>query len=144
MYVQNILRAKGTDVAWVRPGDSVTEACNRMQERDIGALLVSADGVRPLGILSERDIARAVATYGERMPDMEVRELMTAHVFTCSPDDTIESVMETMTRQRIRHVPVMTAGGLAGVVSIGDVVKFRLDEMAQETEALRGYIAGAG
>ncbi|MPY71421.1 MAG: CBS domain-containing protein [Alphaproteobacteria bacterium] len=144
MYVQTILRSKGNDVVWVRPGDGITEACNRMQENGIGALLVSDDGVRPLGILSERDIARAVAAYGERLPGMVVRELMTGHVFTCAPDDTIESVMETMTRERIRHVPVMHESRLAGIISIGDVVKFRLDEMAQETEALRGYIAGAG
>jgi CBS domain-containing protein len=144
MYVQTILRSKGSEVVWVRPGDGITEACKRMQEHGIGALLVSDDGVRPLGILSERDIARAVAVHGERLPALAVRDLMTGHVFTCAPDDTIESVMETMTRERIRHVPVMHESRLAGVISIGDVVKFRLDEMAQETEALRGYIAGAG
>lgn len=142
MYVQTILKAKGSDIALARPDEPLVDACRRMAERGIGALVVSADGKKPSGILSERDVAHAVAEYGNRISGLVVRDLMTVGVITCTPEDTIDSLMETMTERRVRHLPVMRDGMLAGVVSIGDVVKFRLDEMAHESEALRGYIVG--
>jgi len=143
MYVETILKTKGRDVALAKPDETVAEAARRLADRGIGALVVSADGRTPIGILSERDIARAVAEHGEGLAALSVRSLMSAGVITCTPEDTIDSLMATMTERRIRHLPVMRDGRLAGVVSIGDVVKYRLDEMEQETEALREYIGGA-
>jgi CBS domain-containing protein len=143
MYVRTILKSKGSDVALAHPDESLVDACRRMAERRIGALIVSADGKNPAGILSERDVAHAVAEYGDRIAALTVSDLMTVDLITCTPEDSIDSLMETMTEQRVRHLPVMRDGALAGVVSIGDVVKFRLDEMAHESEALREYIVGA-
>jgi CBS domain-containing protein len=141
MYVDTVLKSKGNDVAWVRPDENLATASRCLTERDIGALLVSQDGEFPLGILSERDVARALAVYGDQLADMVVRDLMSDRVITCAPEDTIDSLMAMMTRHRIRHIPVMGDGALCGMVSIGDVVKHRLDEMAHEADALKEYIA---
>jgi CBS domain-containing protein len=141
MYVSTILKTKGSDVAWVRPDENLVAACCLLKERDVGALVVSADGMRPLGVMSERDVARALAAHSDRLADKTVGDLMSDRVITCGPDETIDSVMATMTRYRVRHLPVMQDGALAGIISIGDVVKFRLDEMAHEAEALKEYIA---
>ena len=143
MNVNDILKAKGRDVATVAPDATVTEAVRLLHRRGIGALVVSADGNRLDGILSERDIVHALASRGASVLDMRVAELMTRRVVTCTPNDTIAELMGEMTRRRIRHLPVVDRGRLAGLVSIGDVVKNRLEEMESETTSLRQFIAGA-
>lgn len=143
MNVNDILKAKGRDVATVAPDTTVTDAVRLLHRRGIGALVVSADGNRLDGILSERDIVHALAAHGAAVLDRRVVELMTRRVVTCTPNDTIAELMGEMTRRRIRHLPVVDRGRLAGLVSIGDVVKNRLEEMESETTSLRQFIAGA-
>lgn len=143
MNVNDILKAKGREVATVAPDTTVTDAVRLLHRRGIGALVVSADGNRLDGILSERDIVHALAAHGAAVLDRRVAELMTRRVVTCTPNDTIAELMGEMTRRRIRHLPVVDRGRLAGLVSIGDVVKNRLEEMESETTSLRQFIAGA-
>ncbi|HEV2264657.1 MAG TPA: CBS domain-containing protein [Stellaceae bacterium] len=143
MNVNDILKAKGREVATVAPDATVADAVRLLHGRGIGALVVSADTNRLDGILSERDIVHALAERGVTVLDMRVAELMTRRVVTCAPNDTIAELMGEMTRRRIRHLPVVDRGRLAGLVSIGDVVKNRLEEMESETTSLRQFIAGA-
>lgn len=143
MNVNDILKAKGREVATVAPDATVADAVRLLHGRGIGALVVSADTNRLDGILSERDIVHALAERGVTVLDMRVAELMTRRVVTCAPNDTIAELMGEMTRRRIRHLPVVDHGRLAGLVSIGDVVKNRLEEMESETTSLRQFIAGA-
>ncbi|MDE1930922.1 MAG: CBS domain-containing protein [Alphaproteobacteria bacterium] len=143
MNVNDILKAKGRDVATVAPDATVTDAARLLHRRGIGSLVVSADGNRLDGILSERDIVHALSAQGAAVLDRRVAELMTRRVVTCTPNDTIAELMGEMTRRRIRHLPVVDRGRLAGLVSIGDVVKSRLEEMESETTSLRQFIAGA-
>ncbi|HEV2162758.1 MAG TPA: CBS domain-containing protein [Stellaceae bacterium] len=143
MNVNDILKAKGRDVATVAPDTTVTDAVRLLHRRGIGALVVSADGNSLDGILSERDIVHALAAHGAAVLDRRVAELMTRRVVTCTSNDTIAELMGEMTRRRIRHLPVVDRGHLAGLVSIGDVVKNRLEEMESETTSLRQFIAGA-
>jgi len=143
MRVHIILKAKGNDVATIAPDASVAEAVAALADWGIGALLVtSGDGV-PAGILSERDVVRALALEGKGRLDRKVRDLMTAELKTCGPDDEIGAIMATMTKHRIRHLPVLEDGKLAGVVSIGDVVKYRLQEIEFEANSMRQMIAGS-
>lgn len=143
MNVNDILKDKGREVATVAPDATVTDAVGLLRRRGIGALVVSADGNRLDGILSERDIVHALAARGTAVLGIRVAELMTRRVVTCTPNDTIAELMGEMTRRRIRHLPVVDHGRLAGLVSIGDVVKNRLEEMEFETTSLRQFIAGA-
>lgn len=143
MNVEDILKAKGREVATVMPDAKVSEAVQLLHRRGIGALVVSADGHRLDGILSERDIVHALADRGTAVLDLRVDELMTRRVVSCTPTDTIAELMGEMTRRRIRHLPVVDRGRLVGLVSIGDVVKNRLEEMEFETTSLRQFIAGA-
>jgi CBS-domain-containing membrane protein len=139
--IQSILAQKGSFVAWVVPDATVFEASRLLQQHGVGALLVSTDGATFEGILSERDIARSVADHGERALGLGVRELMTSDVRTCSPTATVDQLMAVMTEHRIRHIPVVDdAGVLAGIISIGDVVKHRVNELEQETRTLHEYI----
>jgi CBS domain-containing protein len=141
MYVQSILAGKGDDVATIRPDATVREAVALLNERRVGALVVSTDGRRIDGILSERDVVRSMAAHASDVLDQSVSDLMTKQVTTCAPKDTIEQLMWLMTDQRIRHVPVADeSGGLAGIVSIGDVVKHRLGQLESENQALYEYI----
>ena len=145
MKVQEILAHKGNKVVTIRPDATISTAVHRMALERIGALVVSEDGVSIAGILSERDLIQALAEDGAAIlaPDRHVRDLMTKGVRTCQPDDPVKGVMAEMTRHRFRHMPVVQAGRLVGVISIGDVVKTRLDEMELETVMLReAYIAG--
>ena len=142
MYVETILKTKGRRVATVPPGETVAGAASRMKQDKIGALVVSDDGLAVLGIISERDIARAVAEHGAGLGAMRVEELMTRSVVTCTPADSIAEIMSVMTERRFRHLPVVEDGVMCGLVSIGDVVKHRLEEVEREAVALRGYIAG--
>ena len=140
MQIITILRRKGTEVATVGPDASVREALALLHEHRCGALVVSSDGQRIEGIVSERDIVRALRTSESALLAMPVRHLMSAEVHTCGPTDSIDAVMRTMTGERIRHVPVVENGFLAGIVSIGDVVKSRIDALEHETEQLRSYV----
>jgi CBS domain-containing protein len=141
MQVSVLLQAKGPGVVTVRPEVTVREVAGVLGEHRIGAVVVSADGATIDGVLSERDIVRALAASGADALDAAARELMTTAVFTCQPDTTVEELMSLMTEQRIRHVPVLVDGSLAGVVSIGDVVKDRISSLEHETKALHDYIA---
>lgn len=143
MNVETILRNKGTAVAKVSPQATIREAAALLRREKIGALVVSGDGARVEGILSERDIVHGLADRGVALLDVTVEELMTRRVFTCAPRDSVADLMAMMTERRVRHIPVLSEGALAGIVSIGDVVKHRLDEMEYETSSLRSFIAGA-
>jgi len=142
MLVETILAAKGSAVTTAGADETVSQAVTRLEANDIGALVIIDQAGAPAGILSERDIARGVTRYGARLPDTPIASLMTRDVVTCRPDDSIANIMSIMTDRRIRHVPVMRDGRLAGIISIGDVVKIRLGEIEQEASALRAYIAG--
>lgn len=145
MKVREILAHKGGKVVTIRPDATISTAVHRLALERIGALVVSDDGEAIAGILSERDLIRALAQEGAAIlaPDRRVQDLMTTPVRTCRPDDPVKAVMAEMTRHRFRHLPVVEQGGLVGVISIGDVVKSRLDEMELETVVLReAYLAG--
>jgi CBS domain-containing protein len=137
MKVEGILKAKGRAVETTGPQTPVGIAIRRLTTMGIGALVVSADGKRVDGVISERDIVRALNKHGAQLLEMEVGEVMSRRVPSCSPDDSIHRVMAEMTRTRNRHLPVVSDGKLCGLVSIGDVVKYRLDEMELETNVLR-------
>jgi CBS domain-containing protein len=143
MHVHVILRNKGSDVAIIGPDETVAAASRRLAEHRIGALVVSRDGLRPEGMLSERDIARGVAVYGAGLGAMPVSDLMSVDVVTCAPADDIAAIMTVMTARRMRHLPVMENGRMCGIVSIGDAVKARLEEIEQEAATLRDYIVNA-
>lgn len=138
MKVHDVLRAKGEEVETIRPDAKVLIAVHRMRMQNVGALVVSRDGERVEGVLSERDVVRGLTRHGADLLDMSVVAIMSRTVPVCSPDDSLVLVMDQMTRTRNRHVPVVDAAGrLCGVVSIGDVVKNRLEEMELETNVLR-------
>jgi CBS domain-containing protein len=143
MNVETILRAKGRSVATIAPDTAVEAALRELAAKSIGALVVSADGSGVAGILSERDIVRALAKHGASLLTMRVSELMTRRVVTCTPDDTVDELMSRMTERRIRHLPVMQDGRLCGMISIGDVVKNRIEEVEFEATSLRSFIVGA-
>ena len=142
MDVNALLASKGASVSTIRPSATTADAIARLKEEGVGALVVSQDGERIEGILSERDIVRGLATTGESMLSMSVSELMTKPVKTCSRTDNIRDVMAQMTMSRIRHLPVEENGKLCGIISIGDVVKNRLEELETETSVLRDFIVG--
>jgi CBS domain-containing protein len=143
MSVQQILKVKGgASVVTIGPGATVGEAAALLATRRIGALVVSDDGRTVLGILSERDIVRELGTQGVSCLTEHVAEAMTTRIITCLPGDTAESVMQKMTDGRFRHMPVVENGVMVGLISIGDVVKARLDELGMEKEALTGMIMG--
>jgi CBS domain-containing protein len=142
MNVEGILRAKGAGVVTIRPDASVGELIEGLGRERIGAMVVSDDGRSVAGIVSERDVVRGLASHGAAILQLPVREIMTSNVVTCAPGDSVKQLMEQMTRRRIRHLPVVVDGALAGIVSIGDVVKSRLEEVETETNVLReAYIA---
>lgn len=140
MRISGLLRQKGQFVATVAPDATVVDVLAGLAEHGVGALIVTEDAKRILGIVSERDIARALHREGAAALDRRVTEVMTAEVRTCAPDDTVDSLMALMTERRIRHVPVVIEGELAGIVSIGDVVKHRVHELEHENTALVEYI----
>jgi CBS domain-containing protein len=140
MRIQALLRQKGDFVATVRPDASVREALAELARHQIGALVVSLDGRTPLGIVSERDVVRRLDDWGAEVLDRQVSSIMSSSLHTCAPGDEVESLMETMTTHRIRHVPVLRDGQLAGIVSIGDVVKSRVGELEEDRRALVDYI----
>jgi CBS domain-containing protein len=143
MTVQAILSTKGGNVLTIEPTASIGAAAKILAVRRIGALVVTGPEQRVIGIVSERDIVHVLAMRGAEALDLPLTEIMTRKVATCSPSDTISSIMERMTTGKFRHVPVIDQGRLAGIVSIGDVVKHRLQEMEFEQNALRDYIQTA-
>ena len=143
MNVATILKAKGADVATVSSDTKVFAVAGTMKDRVIGALVVTGDEAQLLGIISERDIVHGLVERGRDLVDARVGDLMTVDVLTCAPEDRITKLMAQMTERRIRHLPVVEDGALCGIVSIGDVVKNRLDEIEAEASALREYVATA-
>ena len=143
MNVQSILAAKGTKVATITADTTLSDAVASLRDHGIGALIVSADGVSLDGILSERDVVRSIAAHGDDSLHLLVGSAMSGNVITCQPADTIDKLMAMMTDRRIRHLPVLdNNGGLAGIISIGDVVKYRLVELESENSQLHDYIDG--
>lgn len=142
MSVERILATKGRHVLTVTPEHSLQEAARLLAEKRIGALVVSSRDQIVQGILSERDIVRAVAADAGNL-NRPVHDFMTHHVITCHPRTSIPEVMDEMTMGRFRHLPVVVDGRLVGLVSIGDVVKFRVAEIEAESKAMRDYIATA-
>ncbi len=140
MTVERVLRGKGSDVVSVKPSDSVEKAAQVLAEHGIGAILVM-DAGSIAGVLSERDIVRAIGTKGASALKEPVSALMTEKVITCAKGDSIANVMGLMTDRRIRHVPVVEKGKLLGIVSIGDLVKERIAQTEHEAAALRDYIS---
>jgi CBS domain-containing protein len=144
MKVKAMLADKGDKVITLRPDATVAAAIETLKREGIGALVVSEDGTQILGIISERDVVRALVSHGGEVLKMRVDELMTQSVKICTPEANIEDVMAEMTRNRVRHLPVARDGQLCGIISIGDVVKNRLEELEMETSVLRDYIGGRG
>ena len=143
MNVHTILRNKGKSVVTIHPDATVDRAIAVFRLRGIGALVVSDDGANVIGIVSERDIVEALARFGGELLGISVSEVMTCPVVTCEPDDSVAELMAEMTNRRIRHFPVLDDGRLCGIVSIGDLVKSRLDEIEYEAHSMRSFIAGA-
>jgi CBS domain-containing protein len=137
MKVHDIIKAKGDHVETVRGDTALPIALHKLATMGIGALVVSPDGSRVEGVLSEREVVRGLARHGARLLDMPVSDVMAKGTPTCSPDDNITAVMAEMTRSRNRHLPVLEEGHLAGIVSLGDVVKKRLDDLELEAAVLR-------
>ena len=143
MTVRSILDEKGHDVVTLRPDATLAEATRLLGERRIGAVVVTRGDRKIEGILSERDIVRASGEHGADALDLAVGKVMTARVRTCRETSTVNEVMEVMTRGRFRHLPVEKDGQLDGIISIGDVVKRRIEEVEREAEQIREYIATA-
>jgi CBS domain-containing protein len=143
MNVHTILRNKGRSVVTIHPDATIERAIGVLRQRGIGALVVSDDGENVAGILSERDIVEALGRYGSELLAVSVAEVMTCPVVTCEPEDSVAELMAEMTTRRIRHFPVVEGGRLIGIVSIGDLVKNRLDEIEYEAHSMRSFIAGA-
>jgi CBS domain-containing protein len=143
MHVESILLNKGRSVTTIAPDASIAAAVALLRRHAIGALVVSRDGVAVDGILSERDIVIALADHGAATLDLSVAKLMSRDVITCGRDDAIADLAALMTERRIRHLPVVDRGALVGIVSIGDVVKSRIDEVEGEASSMREFIASA-
>jgi CBS domain-containing protein len=141
MRISDILRRKGRDVATIGPDETVRALVDRLAEFRVGALVVTDDGRHVAGIVSERDVVRGLGGSGATLLDAPVASIMTSEVHTCEPTATVEELMRLMTDRRIRHVPVVEDGVLTGIVSIGDVVKHRIDALQAERDQLVGYIS---
>jgi CBS domain-containing protein len=142
MQVQTILNEKGAEVATVQPTATVKELAALLRDRRIGAAVVSVDGATISGIVSERDIVHQLTDFGPKFLSVSIDKIMTKNVLTCAPTDEIETCMELMTDRRIRHLPVANKGKLAGLISLGDVVKAKMQEISAEAASLKQYIAG--
>jgi CBS domain-containing protein len=142
MDVDRILRSKGANVITIRSDATVAELVRGLRDARIGAMVVSDDGWHVDGIVSERDVVGGLAERGVGIIDERIADVMTRVVVTCSPHDTVKQVMSVMTLRHVRHLPVVEDGVLRGIVSIGDVVKFRLDEIQTEAGVLRDAYIG--
>ena len=136
MTIESILRRKGSDVTTIAPDVSIKRAADWLRAKNIGALVVTSEDA-VLGLVSEREIVHAFSRYGEAAGSMRVREIMQYGLTTVSPDESVNRVMNLMTHHRVRHMPVLRGGKLVGIVSIGDVVKYRLEDLELETNVLR-------
>ena len=136
MTIESILRLKGTDVTTIAPEATIKRAADWLRVKNIGALVVTSENAI-LGLISEREIVHAFSRHGEMAASMLVKEIMQSGVTTVSPDESVNRVMKLMTHHRVRHMPVLRGGELAGIVSIGDVVKHRLEDLELETNVLR-------
>ena len=136
MSIESILRRKGTEVTTIAPGASTKSAVDRLRAKNIGALVVT-NGNTVLGLISEREIVHAFSRHGEAAGSIPVKEIMQYGATTVSPDESVNRVMNLMTHHRVRHILVLRGGELAGIVSIGDVVKHRLEDLELETNVLR-------
>jgi len=136
MSIESILRRKGTDVTTIAPDVSIKRAADWLRAKNIGALVVTSDDAI-LGLISEREIVHALSRYGDTAGSMLVKEIMQYGVTTVSPDESVNHVMNLMTHHRVRHMPVLRGGQLVGIISIGDVVKYRLEDLELETNVLR-------
>jgi CBS domain-containing protein len=143
MTVKAILSRKGNDVLTIEPTATLAAAIKLLADRRIGAVVITGADRQVIGILSERDIVRAFSASGPVALDEQVGQVMTRKVMTCDEAETVSSLMERMTQGKFRHLPVVERGRLAGIISIGDVVKYRLEEMEKESSALREYILTA-
>jgi CBS domain-containing protein len=142
MLIHHVLQRKGAEVVTITADAPLTRALSTLAEHNIGAIVVADDQGAVVGIISERDVVRALAAQGPMALDGIVGDLMTATVTTCGPRATVDELMALMTERRIRHVPVVDAGELTGIVSIGDVVKTRIGELETERETLHDYLSG--
>jgi CBS domain-containing protein len=143
MTVKAILSSKGSTVVTIAPAASLAEAAKLLSTHRIGAVIVTGPDARVIGVLSERDIVRALADRGAAALDLRVEQAMTRRVVTTREADKVGEIMERMTTGKFRHIPVVESDRLVGVVSIGDVVKYRLEEMERESNAMRDYILTA-
>lgn len=143
MKVSDILQIKGSVVKTVRPETSARELSVQLRVEQIGAMIVSSDGRSVDGLVSERDLAYALAAHGSELPTVSVSRLMTKVVVVCSPENSITDVMKLMTQRRVRHLPVKQGDQLVGIVSIGDIIKHRLDELELEANVMRDYAVAA-
>jgi CBS domain-containing protein len=143
MNVKTILAVKGSDIVGIEPNADLSAAAQLLSKHRIGALVIRGAGGHIAGILSERDIVRALAEHGSNALSIQVAKVMTRNVTTCGEEDSIASLMEKMTVGKFRHVPVLSGNELVGLVSIGDVVKQRVGEIEKESEQLRDYIRTA-
>ena len=144
MTVQRILNAQqNRATAYIAPDAVIADVLHSLAFEDVGALVVSSDGSRVEGIISERDIVRGLRTIGPDLLSKRVRDVMTAKVITCVPDDRAAGIMALMASKHVRHLPIVTDGKLVGMVSIRDLLQLRLDEVQSEAEAMRNYIAGS-
>ncbi len=144
MTVSLILKSKGSDVVSVGPDEALGSVIGTLSERRIGAVLVLREDRHVIGVLSERDVVRALAKHGADALAMSASSFMTPEVVSAAPGDSIGRVMEKMTHGRFRHLPIIEDGRLVGIISIGDVVKKRIDDAEHEAQALRDYVTQAG
>ncbi len=142
MSVAQILQVKGSDVITARPEVAILEIAKILAEKKIGAVLVTAQDDALAGIISERDVVRALAEHGTKLGKVKVSDFMTRELITCSPEATLDQIMSLMTQGRVRHLPVLQNGKLCGLISIGDVVKRRIAEVEFEAEEMKRYISG--
>lgn len=144
MIIASILKQKGTEVVSVRPEDTVLDVARTLTQHRIGAALVRGPEGRILGIISERDIVRGMAGHGPGTSQLPVKELMTSDLVTVTPQTLVVQALSLITRHRVRHLPVLEEERLAGLVSIGDLVKARIEEAEHEAEELKAYVVSAG
>ncbi len=137
MRISEILTEKGNKVVTMRPDETIEILAHKLRQEEIGAIVVSADGKSLDGIISERDVMRGLTRHGGTILQLKVAQLMTTTVITCGPDDTLKTAMQLMTQRRMRHLPVVDGDRIVGIISIGDVVRRRLDEMELEANVMR-------
>ncbi|OYN98150.1 CBS domain-containing protein [Enemella evansiae] len=140
MRVNDVLQRKGGDVVTITPDETVRTLVELLRDHRIGAVVVSSDGTSVNGIVSERDVVRRLADTGADVLDQPIGQIMTVEVHTCGPDDDIADLAEQMTERRIRHVPVLVEDRLTAIVSIGDVVKHRINQLTDERDQLEAYV----